>query len=143
MMMYAIPRVDGGVAIMQVIEGADPAKEIARWHKDEQARVDVSGIRPVDPQDIPTDRTFRNAWRPDLTCDLEKAREIWKQRMRHARIAKLAALDLEMSRAFKDLARQEQVEAKRQELRDVTAHPDIAAAKTPEALKAVWPECLK
>jgi hypothetical protein len=48
--------------------------------------------------------------------------------MRKARAPLLAALDVEMSRAFKDGARQEEIEARRQALRDVTATRAPASA---------------
>jgi hypothetical protein len=94
----------------------------------------------------PEDRTFRNAWSlgkgGKVTVDMKKASEVWKDRMRKARAPLLAALDVEMSRAFKDGARQDEIEARRQALRDVTAHPAIDKAKMPDQLKAVWPEAL-
>jgi hypothetical protein len=94
----------------------------------------------------PEDRTFRNAWTladgAEIAVEMQKARELWKDKMRKARAPLLAALDVEMSRAFKDGARQEEIEARRQALRDVTADPAIEAAKTPEELRLVWPETL-
>lgn len=153
MRMFKIPRVDGGVVIMQVFTDADPAGEVKRWHPDEQAKVDVSGIKPVKPSDIPSDRTFRNAWTPDLTVDIAKARGVWKQKMRTARVPKFALLDAEAdilnekyvagTISADERTRFAQVTALKKELRDVTAHPGIAAARTPDELKAVWPDCLK
>jgi hypothetical protein len=94
----------------------------------------------------PEDRTFRNAWTladgAEIAVEMQKARELWKDKMRKARAPLLAALDVEMSRAFKDGAGQEEIGARRQALRDVTADPAIEAAKTPEELRLVWPEAL-
>ena len=94
----------------------------------------------------PEDRTFRNAWTlgegGKVTVDMDKAREVWRARMRKARAPLLAALDVEMSRAFRDSAKQDEIETERQALRDVTADPAIEAAETPDQLKAVWPAVL-
>ena len=94
----------------------------------------------------PEDRTFRNAWTMGqegaVDINMEKAREVWRNRMRKARAPLLAALDVEMSRAFKDASQQEEIEARRQALRDVTDDPALEAAKTPEELRLVWPEAL-
>ncbi|HET7851986.1 MAG TPA: hypothetical protein VFK91_04500, partial [Methyloceanibacter sp.] len=94
----------------------------------------------------PQDRTFRNAWTLGaggaVDVDMPRAREVWRARMRKARAPLLAALDVDMSRAFRDSARQNEIEAKRQTLRDVTADPAIEAATTPEELDEVWPQAL-
>jgi hypothetical protein len=76
-----------------------------------------------------------------ITVDMAKAREIQRGRIRAARQPLLAALDVEFMRAVEagDAARQAEVAAQKQALRDAPAHPDIEAAETPEALKAVWP----
>ena len=99
-------------------------------------------------QSVPADRTFRDAWIWDgsaIAHDMAKCREIHKNRMRHARKPLLEALDVEYMRANEagDVAKRLAVVKKKQELRDVTADPRIESAKTPEELKAVWPECLK
>ena len=105
---------------------------------------DATDIRIVERAEIPTDRTFRNALKSDLTHDMEKCRSIWRDKMRDARKRLLAALDVEYQRADETGDAQEKlsVAAAKRELRDVTAVPEIDAAKTPEELKAVWPECL-
>lgn len=95
-------------------------------------------------EDIPNDRTFRNAWRTDLTVDMEKARDIWRDRIRAARAPLLAALDVEYQRADEagDAAAKADVVARKQALRDATADPAIEVATTPDHLKAVWPAAL-
>jgi 5-formyltetrahydrofolate cyclo-ligase len=92
-------------------------------------------VRIVDESEIPTDRTFRNAWKADLSVDMPKARELHRKKMRLARAPKMAALDVEQLKG-------NNVEAKKQALRDVTSDPAIDAAKTPEELKSVWPAAL-
>jgi hypothetical protein len=105
---------------------------------------DAPNITIVDESAIPLDRTFRDAWKPDLTCDLAKARGIQRDRMRATRKPLLAALDAEYMRADEadDTVKKAEIAAKKQALRDVTADPRIEAATTPEGLKAVWPAVL-
>lgn len=142
---YAIERVDGGVEIMGCFNGAEPAAEIARWHPARQAEVIASSTRKIDPNDIPQDRTFRNALKPDLTHDMGKCKTIHRDRMRRTRAPLLLSLDAEYQRADEtgDAMHRSDVAARKQALRDVTAHPDIDKAKTPDELKAVWPKALQ
>ena len=79
-----------------------------------------------------------------ITINLDKAREIHKDKMREARTPKLAALDVQFMRAVEqaDAAKQAEIAAEKQALRDVTKDPDIAAATDVEELKAAWPEIL-
>lgn len=88
---------------------------------------------------IPSDRTFRNAWKRDLTVDMPKAREIVKAKLRVDRAPLLAALDVEYMRALEqgDKATEADVVARKQALRDATDDPAIVDAKTPEDLKAI------
>jgi hypothetical protein len=99
--------------------------------------------------DVPADRTYRNAWRHDTAnlsvgVDMPAAREIHKNYMRAARTPRLADLDVQYSRADEanNPALKAQIAAKKQQLRDVTADPGLAAAQTPTDLKAVWPTIL-
>ena len=76
-----------------------------------------------------------------ITINLDKAREIHKDKMREARAPKLAALDAQFMRAVEqaDTAKQVEIAAQKQALRDVTKDPDIAAATDVDELKAAWP----
>ena len=105
---------------------------------------DARHVRYVDASSIPQDRTYRNALKHDLTFDMDKCRAIHRDRMRAARVPLLVALDVEYQRADErgDAATKQQVVARKQELREVTGHPDIDAAKTPDALKRAWPAVL-
>jgi len=98
-------------------------------------------------RDISSDRTFRDAWIKSgekIDVHMGKARDIWRNKMREHRAAKLAALDVDYIRADEagDLAKKKSISARKQALRDVTKHPDIEAAQTPEQLKSVWPSVL-
>lgn len=122
------------------------AAEIAQWGTDQQA--EVTSWRTMPDDAIPVDRAFRTAWcdtTPDLVIDIDmpKARDIHRERLRALRAPLLAALDVEMTRAYRDPSKQDEIEAERQVLRDVTADKEIEAATTPEELKAVLPAVLK
>lgn len=103
---------------------------------------DAINAQVVEPEAIPTDRTFRNGWKAGagkVEHDMPKCREIHKDKLRGLRAPMLAALDTEYMRADEtgNVALQAQIVAKKQVLRDVPQNPAIAAAQTPEALKAV------
>lgn len=119
--------------------------EIASWPKQDQTGVE--SWRAMPDEAIPTDRTFRNAWADTskelvIDHDMEKCREIWRNRMRKVRAGKLAALDVETTRAIEIGAPTQPIYARKQALRDVTQDPAIAAAATPEELKQFWPSIL-
>jgi len=77
-----------------------------------------------------------------ITINLDKAREIHKDKMREARTPKLAALDVAFQRVLETGADIKPIAVEKQALRDVTKDPDIAAATDVEELKAAWPEIL-
>lgn len=142
-MLYALKRTDGGVSIMTTVDDAKPQDCIAKWPEDERAT--IVSIHPIDPSDIPQDRSFRDAWTHDgktFAHDMAKARNIHRDRMRYARAPKLAALDIDYQRADEagDAAAKKRIGQRKQALRDVTTDPRIDAAQTPAALKAIWPE---
>ena len=144
-MRVIIKRHDGGISIMRLLD-EEPDVEIEKWREIHVGAYHSHRFMPDDS--IPVDRTFRNAWcdvTPEAVIDIDmtKARELHRAHMRRVRAPKLAALDIEMSRAFRDAAKRKRIEAKRQALRDVTADPAIDAAKTPEELKAVIPAVLR
>lgn len=108
------------------------------------AVVDVSVVDALAPQKKP----FRNAWvwnGTALSVDMPKARVIWRQEMRRKRAERWPLWDAEYLKADEagDATRKAELAAKRQQLRDVTAHPGIGAATTPDELRAVWPAILE
>lgn len=80
-----------------------------------------------------------------IRVNMDKARDIKKDMIRAERNPKLAALDVEFMRAVEagDTAAQAVIAAKKQALRDATDDPAIAAATTPDELKAVVPTALQ
>ena len=79
-----------------------------------------------------------------ITVNMTKAVEIKKEMIRAERAPKLAELDVEFMRAVEagDTELQATIAAKKQALRDATDDPAIAAATTPDELKAVVPTAL-
>jgi len=114
--------------------------------KGETANPHLTADTPVaiiDPATIPTDRTFRDAWKHDgaaVVHDMDKARSIHVERIRKAREPMLADLDVQVIRALGKGEPVTAIEAKKQKLRDAPADPRIKDAKTVEDLKAVWLE---
>jgi hypothetical protein len=87
-------------------------------------------------------RHHRDALKDDgktISHDMDKAREIHRNLLRHQRGEKFAALDAKwMQAAAKgDKRAAADVDAKRQALRDVTDDPRIAAARTIDDLLQV------
>lgn len=142
---FAILRGDGGVSIMTMPDNGDVGLEIAK-QKTTMREGYVSHVE-IPGNQIPTDRTFRAAWKVTgsvVSVDMPKARAIHMDRIRSARKPKLEALDIEFTRALgkKNQKLADEVEAKRETVRtvDETYKPAIEAATTPEQLKAIWPE---
>lgn len=94
----------------------------------------------------PSERTFREAWAFSadaaanvIEVDMEAAKEIWRNKIRQARVEPLDALDTAYMRALETGADTTQIVADKQALRDAPADPAIDAATTPEELKLVQP----
>lgn len=76
-----------------------------------------------------------------VTINMDKAKDIWRDKIRADRKPMLKKLDLEFMRAVEagDTAKQQEIASEKQRLRNTTAHPDIESAKTVDELKAVDP----
>ena len=96
---------DGGVSVIV------PTGTIEACIKDVPAGVPY---RIVNDDELPSDRTFRNAWKGDLTVDLPKAKDITHDKRRAARALEFAPLDIQATIPSKAA----QAEAKRQLIRD-------------------------
>ncbi len=106
------------------------------------ARDKIRAYRHCEKTEIPADYSFRAAWRDGgqtITHDMEKCRDITRDRLRKARAPLLAQKDIEAIKALEagDSAKLAEVTAEKQRLRDITALPGIDSAKTPEELKAI------
>ena len=151
MRRIAFTRPDGGVSIIVPVISRDDPKDFTEAQALERAAKDIPqdaiNFTIVNEDAIPADRTFRNAWRADgeaVVVDMDAAREVWRDKLREARKPLLEALDVAYQRADETGSRSEKdaVAAKKQALREITAHPSIEAAGTPNELKSVWPDDL-
>ena len=160
MQKIAISRDDGSVAIMSFLtEGRSPELpngaagfSDGSWAReandknisDEISKTFPTGVvswRRITSNDIPVDRTFRNAWvdRGKIETDIEKAKVIKLGLLRDARAEAFPELDALWMRAVGqgDLALAAEIEAKREVLRNIPADPRIEAAVSVEELKAI------
>ncbi|WP_225644263.1 hypothetical protein [Bradyrhizobium australafricanum] len=143
-------RGDGGVSVCYPVISQDDEEGFSEQHAIDRALgkdIPIDAVSPtvVDLEAIPQDQTFSDAWQQSggaIVHNMEKCRAILRDRMRFSRAPKLAVLDIEYQRADEvgDVARKQAIAAKKQKLRDVTKLPEIDAATTLEALKAVWPQ---
>ena len=95
----------------------------------------------VEDSVIPSDRSFRNAWKQNsktIETDMTKAKEIHKTNIRNARTPKLVELDVEFQKALETSSSTTDVVSKKQALRDAPADSGIDSAKTEAELKAQW-----
>ena len=89
----------------------------------------------VNDEDVPSDRTFRNAWNADLTVDFVKAQALTKERLRSDRKPLLEAQDVLFQRALETGKDATAIVVEKQRLRDVTKLVD--GATTLDQLKGV------
>ena len=73
-----------------------------------------------------------------ININMDKARDIHRDKVREARNPKLAAKDVEFQRALETGADTATIVSEKQALRDAPAAAAIDAATTPEELKAAW-----
>ncbi len=127
--MKIIYQTESGVAIIHPT-GELSIEEVAA--KDVPAGVPY---RIVNDDEVPSDRTWRNAWKEDLTVDMPKAQGITKDRLRAERAPLLTALDVQYQRAQEDGRDTTIIISEKQRLRDVTKLADKAT--TLDELKAL------
>lgn len=94
--------------------------------------------------EIPTERTFRNGWEANedtgvISVNMNKAKDIWRDKIRQARIEPLAALDTAYMKALETSASTTQIIADKQALRDAPALSSIDSASTVDELVAIQP----
>jgi hypothetical protein len=147
----AITRSDGGLTIIAFVtksfypDGSvefERAASIANVNAEiAKARLDSVSWRIVPDNEVPADRTFRDAWKDagQIAVDMPKARAIQRARISKARDAALPVINAELIDALqtKNATEQARATAKKTALNNVTADPRIDAASTPEALKAL------
>lgn len=97
--------------------------------------------RIVNDDEVPSDRTFRNAWKDEggIKVDMPKAVNITKDRLRAERAPLLAALDVEFLLALEaeNQKKQREIRERKQYLRDLPQDIRFVAAQTPGDLLAI------
>lgn len=124
------PISESGETLEQIIEKAVPAG---------------TPYVQVEDTEIPTDRSYRNAWVVNgdkITVDLAKAKAVHQDKIRVARDPIMKQLDVQYLRAVErgDTAQQTAIARQKQALRDAPADPAIANATTIDELRAYWPD---
>ena len=103
--------------------------------------ININGdVRDAASLTVPTDRTFRGAWSFNgdaVDVDMAAARDIHKENLRAERKPRLDALDVDFMQALEAGTSTTQIATDKQTLRDITSDSRIAAATTPDALKAL------
>lgn len=77
-----------------------------------------------------------------ISINVEKSKEIWKDKLRAARKPILDKLDVDYMRALEQGLDTTDIVAKKQQLRDITEDPQLLNAQTPEDIKSFWPAIL-
>jgi len=147
-MKIVFTRPDGGTSIMTPGAQAAVAKhlpevegmteqEYIEFIRDRDVPGDAINVRIVQDNEIPTDRTFRDALKNDLTHDKGQCVEITKERLRRERESLLADLDTQYIRAIEEGKPTVSIVAEKNRLRDITllAHPGLTLDEL-KALKA-------
>lgn len=145
-------RPDGGVSIVTPAISSDDPPDFTEVQAEERAMttavpVDAMNPRFINDENIPADRTFRDAWRDTGTMvdvDMSRARMIHMNRIRVARDNELKKLDVEwIARAARDdTTGAAKTETKRQALREIPQTLDLSIAPDPVTLKVLWPTAI-
>lgn len=108
------------------------------------------GAKQYSLEDIetPLERTFRDAWAINsisgvIDVDMDRAKAIWRDKIRTVRAPALQKLDEDFIRALETGASTSEIVAQKQALRDAPSDSRIDAATTPEELKLVQPAGLR
>lgn len=108
--------------------------------------ININGdVREASSLNVPADRAFRGAWQFEgeaVSVDMDKAREIQKDVIRQERAPELASLDIQTMKALEAGGDVAPIAAQKQKLRAVTDDARIAAASTPDELRALTLESL-
>lgn len=103
--------------------------------------------RITDTENIPSDRTFREAWHDDkpgkqIDIDMPRAKEIQIARIKEKRQEKFIEMGfpVQLDPDLEEAIIPEVTRGKLKALRDLPETFDLSSAKTPEQLKALWPE---
>jgi len=122
-------RIDGGLSVAHPVRNTlgetlttDAEIEQRAWDK-----LPDDAINPQFVETVPTDRTFRNAWKAEakvVSFDIVKAKDITKDRLRNERKPLLEAQDVAFQRALETGASTAEIVKEKQRLRDITKQVD-------------------
>jgi hypothetical protein len=90
---------------------------------------------------VPANRDFRGAWALNgsvISEDMDKAKEIFKDKIREVRKPLLEAKDVELMKALEEGNSTTAIASAKNALRDATDASAIADASTIDELKAAW-----
>ena len=90
---------------------------------------------------VPANRDFRGAWSLSgsvISEDMDKAKEIFKDKIREVRAPLLEAKDVELMKALEAGTSTTAIAAAKDALRDAPAASGISSASTIAELKAAW-----
>lgn len=147
---YLVPKPIGPMTEEQAIEYILKKDVPARvWHPDYKYNRPMYKVVKRQELEI-QNQTYRDCWRLSETeeelidIDVEKAKEVWKRKMREARTPIMNKLDTDFFRAMEDgdTDRQKNIADLKRLLRDVTKLPELENAKTVEEIETVWPDYL-
>lgn len=103
--------------------------------------ININGdVRDAASLTVPTDRTFRGAWQFNgaaVEIDMDAAKAIHKDNLRAERKPRLEALDVAYMKALEAGTGAAEIAAQKETLRNITDDDRIAAATTPDELKAL------
>ena len=136
-------RIDGGISVVTPVRNTYPRIEELTDEEVEQRAWDKlpdDAINPkfVEETEIPSDRTFRNAWKVEdgsVAVDMGKAKDLTKDRLRNERKPLLEAQDVAFQRALETGASTASIVSEKQRLRDITKQVD--ALTSLDELKAL------
>jgi len=103
--------------------------------------ININGdVRDAASVNVPQDRTFRGAWAFNgnaVEIDMAAALAIHKDNLRAERAPRLAALDVAYMKALEAGTGAAEIAAQKETLRNITDDARLAAATTPDELKAL------
>ena len=103
--------------------------------------ININGdVRDAASLTVPQDRTFRGAWTFNgnaVEINMTAALAIHKDNLRAERAPRLAALDVAYMKALEAGTGAAEIAAQKETLRNITDDARLAAAATPDALKAL------
>ncbi len=103
--------------------------------------ININGdVREASSLNVPTDRTFRGAWQFNgdaVDVDMTAALAIHKDNLRAERKPRLDALDVEYMKALEAGTGADAIATQKATLRDITDDARLAAATSPDELKAL------